>query len=242
MSFSYSATWDDTTRLLRTNSSLISAIAGAFIFLPMLLVAYFLPEPAAQGREAMQALVDYYTANLLWLLLERLVQMIGSAAIFVLLSARGGHTVQGAIGAAVGILPVYFVTVLIANLAIGAGFALLLIPGLYLLGRLSLAGIVVADGGYRNPLAAIRKSFDITKGRGWAVAGLVLAVAVAGFICIAATMSVFGAIVLVAGLGDLGKFFLTILSAAIMSLLYVVLIVLLFAIYRRLGDAGAARY
>lgn len=242
MSFSYSATWDDTTRLLRTNASLLSAIAGAFIFLPMLLVAYFLPEPAVEGKGAMQALVNYYTANLLWLLLERLVQMIGSAATFVLLSAKGRHTVQGAIGTAIGILPVYFVTVLLANLAIGAGFALFLIPGLYLLGRLSLSGIVVADGGYRNPIGALKKSFDITKGRGWAVAGLILAVAVAGFICIAATMSVFGAIVLLAGLGDLGKFFLTIFSTVIMTLLYVVLIVLLFAIYRRLSDAGSARY
>jgi hypothetical protein len=147
MNFSYSAVWDDTTRLLRSHSSLISAVAGVFVFLPMLLVAYFLPEPNEQGRKMMEALIDYYSANSLWLLLQRLVQMIGSAAIFLLLSARGSPTVRNVIATAASILPIYFITVVISNLIIGAGFALFLVPGLYLLGRLGPAGVVVADRG-----------------------------------------------------------------------------------------------
>ena len=45
MKISYSAVWADTAALLRSHASLIATVAGVFIFLPGLLVAYFLPQP-----------------------------------------------------------------------------------------------------------------------------------------------------------------------------------------------------
>jgi hypothetical protein len=42
MNFSYSAVWNDTVALLKSHGSLLLAVAGVFILLPLLMTAYFL--------------------------------------------------------------------------------------------------------------------------------------------------------------------------------------------------------
>jgi hypothetical protein len=68
-------------------------------------------------------------------------------------------------------LPLYLVTVLAATIGLYAGLALLILPGLVLLARLSLAGIC-AMAQTLGPVAAIRTSWRITSES----AGAILAV------------------------------------------------------------------
>ena len=42
MTFSYSAVWDDTVRLLQAHGRLLAAIAGVFLFLPAVAFAIYL--------------------------------------------------------------------------------------------------------------------------------------------------------------------------------------------------------
>ena len=38
MKFSYSAVWDGTVRIFRGNASLLLAVAGVFLFLPLVII------------------------------------------------------------------------------------------------------------------------------------------------------------------------------------------------------------
>src|SRR5688500_2592507 len=121
MKFSYSAVWADVMNLLRAHASLIATVAGVFIFLPALLVAYFLPQPETQDfRQLGELWGEYLTLNWHWLLLNSLVAMIGAVAILLLIFARD-VSVGGAIAAALALLPSYFLATLMSNVAIGVG-------------------------------------------------------------------------------------------------------------------------
>jgi hypothetical protein len=226
--------------MLKSHGSLLLALAGVFFFLPALMTGYLLPTPTSQA-DPIGAMMDYYRENWLWLLIGSLVNSIGAIAIYLLLFDRKGGTVASAIAAALPIVPFYFLMSIIVSLAIGLGFVFLIIPGIYLLGRLATAGTVMVAEGRRSPLDAIGGSWRLTRGKGWAVAGMIILVAVAGLILSFAITAVLGSVFLLIGDRDgLGGLLVLILSSALNAGLYIVLIVLLAAIYRRLIPAESA--
>ena len=229
MTFSYSAVWNDTTALLRRNASLIVAIAGVFIFLPSLLMGYFLPPP--QGGETLDPMVEFIFANLHWYLLAQLVSMVGAIAILTLIFRKGGVTVAGAIGNGFAVLPFYLLALLLARFAIAAGLFALIIPGLYLVGRLAPVGPMLLAENLRNPIDVIARSFRLTSNKGWIVFGLIFLVFVAGMFLVLALTFVFGILALIGG-GGVGQLLSLILNSAISTAFAVVLIVLFAAITR----------
>ena len=240
MKFSYSAAWADVMALLRTHASLIATVAGVFIFLPGLLVAYFLPQPATQDFARIGELwIEYMSANWHWLLLNSLVNMVGAIAILLLIFARD-ISVGGAIAGALALLPFYLLTSLLSSLLIGIGFVLLIVPGLYLIGRLGPVGAVVVAESRRNPIDAIQRCFALTKGHGWAVLGLILLVAIAASIVIGIATMLLGILfVLVAG-QDLGEMLVLIVRTAGNADMVALMLVLNAAIYRQLNQAPSA--
>jgi hypothetical protein len=228
--------------MLRANASLFLGIAGAFFFLPALLVGYFAPQPeaAATIAAAIEAMERYMNSNWHWVLLANLVNALGAVAIYLLLFEGRGRTVGGAIAAALPILPLYFLLSLIVTAAILAGLVLLILPGLYLIGRLMIGGAVMVAEGRRSPLAALAGSWRLTRGKGWAVAGLLLVVFVVGSVLTLAVTSVLGAVfVLAAGKEGLGPLLVLILESALGAVFSIVLTVLYAAIYRRLAASGS---
>ncbi|HYI40350.1 MAG TPA: hypothetical protein VE053_08535 [Allosphingosinicella sp.] len=243
MQFSYSAIWDDVTVLLRSHASLIATVAGVFIFLPILLTAYFLPPPESAAPErALQLWLEYGLANWHWLLLSFLVRSVGAIAILLLLCARD-ISVGGAIAAAVVLLPAYFVATLLSGVAVGFGFFLLVVPGLYLLGRLGPLNAVVVAEAHRNPIAALRRCWALTEGRGWSILGLILIVAIAAAIVVVVASTLLGILFILAAGKDIGQLLVLIVSTAGNAAMMVLLIVLSAAIYRRLSEdrSGAAK-
>ncbi len=239
MKFSYSAVWNDAVRILRSHGSLLLAIAGVFFLLPGLLLGYFVPQPTGSGQDALDALMRHYNANWPWILLAQLVNLIGGIAIYKLLFDSRGGTVGSAIGGALPILPMYFIMTVISSVAIGMGLVFLLLPGIYLLGRLVIAGAAMVAEGHRSPVAPIRSSWNLTRGRGWAVAGLVIVVVAAGVLLSFVATAVLGSIfILIGGRDGLGMLLVLILNAAITAAFTTVLIVLFASIYRAL--AGVA--
>jgi hypothetical protein len=243
MKLSYSAAWQETLAMLRAHGSTIAAVAGVFLFLPALLVGYLLPRPEADDIGRLIALMlEYAGQNGHWLLLEGLVNMVGILAILRLVFPRGNPTVGGVIAAAAALLPFYFLANILTTLAIGIGFALLIVPGLYLIGRLATVGPAMVAEERRNPIDAIRRSFELTRGNGWAVAGLVLIVVVAGAVAMGALNSVLGIIFMLIAGEDLGRFLVLMLTSATGAAFATVLALLYAGIYRRLsaGDSTAA--
>lgn len=241
MKFSYSAVWEDAVRMLKSNGSVLLALAGVFFLLPALLTGYLLPTPTGSETDAIGAMAGYYRENWLWLLVGGIVNAVGAIAIYLLLFDRRGGTVGSAIAAALPILPFYFIMSMLMSIAVGFGLLLLIVPGVYLLGRLVPAGAVMVAERRMNPFQALGASWRLTKSKGWAVAGLVLLVGIAGVVLSFAVTAVLGSIfLLVGGRDGVGGLLVLILSSALSAALYTVLIVLFAAIYRRLSGADSA--
>lgn len=82
-----------------------------------------------------------------------------------------------------------YVNIVLANLLlfaiIGIGFVFLIIPGIILACRLSFVTFLVMDKGM-DPVAAVEKSWTMTRGYGWKIFGLFLLaipIFIAGVIC-----------------------------------------------------------
>lgn len=242
MKFSYNGVWDETMRLLRAHGGLLAAIAGVFIFLPTLLVAQLLPPPE-QGTltpvEYFRAFLHYYWDHRLWILIEGFVVMTGSIAILRLVLSAG-TTVAAALAFAGVLLAPYSVLALITGLMVGFATILLVVPGLYLAGRLVPAGAAMVAENRRNPIDAIRRSFTLTGGNGWRVLGLVVLVYIAGMVLMLVIQSLAGIVFILAAGQHIGTLLATIVGSAVYAVFLTVLTVLYAAIYRTLAGPGSA--
>jgi len=241
MKFSYGAVWEDTLGLLRENARLLAAIAGVFIFLPALLAAQLMPPPeTTDPNDIFRDMIEYYRGGWLWLTLQSLVGMVGSAAMLRLVLVRG-TSVGDALSFGLMLLPFYFLLSLIGGLMIGFGILLLIVPGLYLIGRLTPATALMVAENRRNPIEVVSRSFAITAGQGWAVFGLVfIVVVVAGILILVVTMLTAVVFILAAG-QELGGLLSAIVSSAVSAAFATLLLVLDAAIYRALtGHSSAA--
>lgn len=244
MNFSYGAVWADTLRMLRENARLLAAIAGVFIFLPALLAAQLLPPPeTTDPNRIFIDLIEYYSRVWPWLLLQSLVSMVGTAAMLRLVLVPG-ISVGGALGFGLMLLPFYFLLSLVAGILVLLGVILLIVPGLYLVGRLTPATAVMVAENRRNPIEAVSRSFEITKGRGWAVFGLVFIVVLVAGIVVLVVMMLAGIIFLLAAGQDLGGLLTAITSSALSAAFATLLLALDAAIYRGLtgSDSVAATF
>lgn len=239
---SYSAIWDDAARMLRANAGLLTAIAGVFLFLPTLLVARYVPPPDAWATltEYFAAMQNYFERAWLWLLIGNLANMIGAIAIYLLLLAEPRVTVGGAVKRALPILPFYYLLTLLWNAAVALGLLALIVPGLYLLGRLSLAYPALVVETPSAPISALRRSWQLTAGRGWSVTGFIIVVAlIVGLIGIAVTASLGAVALLLLERDGLGGLMVTLLSALVQSGYEIVQVVLFAALYRALAPSVA---
>jgi len=213
-----------------------------FIFLPALLFAVFLKpdEPRTEdlGR-LIELLIAWYQAVAPWLLLQALISMIGAAAMLRLVFAER-TTVGGALAFGLMLLPFYFLMSLISGLIVCLGLIFLLLPGLYLLGRVAPAGAVMVAENRRSPIDAIRRSFALTQGQGWAILGLLLIVGIVGGISIGVASALLGIVFhLVAG-QELGTLLTTIVSTVFSAAFSTLIVMLYAAIYRALAPQRAA--
>jgi hypothetical protein len=241
MKLSYGAAWDDLTALARTHAPLIVALAGAFIFLPMLLVGYLLPQPLVKdAAEWLPSIQQYYWTNWPWLILGNLAKMTGSLAILILIFAPRGTSVGGAIVRALTFLPFYFLAALLMGLALGFASLFLVIPAFYLFGRLApLPPVIVAEG-RRNPIDAFGRTFEVTRGNGWRILGFFLLVAIGGFVAAGVASLVAGILfVLVAG-KEVGTLLAMIVASAAWSAVAVTFLLLYAAVYRQLAGDPAS--
>lgn len=146
------------------------------------------PPPGADPQLVMQAMMDQmsaaYAENWPIILAVTAVQFIGSMSLFALLTDRGNPTVGEALGTGLKSIPSYIaaqlLAVLAASLAIGIPLGVVSAMGgaavsvlavlvaliliVYAAIKLSLVAPVIAIEGERNPLTAIGRSWQLTKG------------------------------------------------------------------------------
>lgn len=235
--FSQNAVWADTLQLTRAHWAALVAIAGVFNFLPVLLVGHFFPLPETNASVADVRL--FIREAGLWYVLQSFVVMIGSAAMLRLVFARGG-TVGGALLFAIMLLPTYSLLLVLNGILVFLGLLLLILPGLYLWGRLIPAGAAMVAEESRKPMRMMKRSFEITSGNGWQVLGLYVLVLLPGMVLILAIQQVSGILFILAAGQDLGKLLTEIILALLGAALSTLLTVLSAAIYRALTAPEAA--
>lgn len=192
MKFDLDTAWKDTTRLLRDNFSLLAVVAGVFYFIPYAAALLWIPglaeltmgqfDPSSPETEAManEMFAGYWWA----LVLLGIVQGIGLLAMLALLKRRASPTVGQAISAggksvlsyiaAQLLQAVIFAIVifLLIGLPVASGLTPLAIIGgiaglvvvAYVLTKLSIAAPIIAIDGQLNPVAALTRSWHLTKG------------------------------------------------------------------------------
>ncbi|MFA5966287.1 MAG: hypothetical protein WC804_19910 [Sphingomonas sp.] len=183
----------DAWAMWRRDRSVLLAIAGFFLFMPQLAGLLFVPDRpplvAQQGATATavdpqaqaQAIVDFFAQHAPLLIAINIATMFGVLVVLMLYLTDGRRDVGGVLVAALRRLPAYFVLTLIVEAAavLGVMIVYLLIPALYIVGRLLLAGPIFAASG-AGPLAAVASSFRMTRGRGLVLAGLATLILLVG--------------------------------------------------------------
>lgn len=241
--FDMGAAWDDSIQLLKSHSALIGAIAGVFFFLPALAVAWFGPTPieppaGASVEQSMAALRETLRQMIPGQVIVGLSTIVGSAAILRLWLARTGISVGEALTFALMFFPTLLVVQILSGLAIGLGLILLIVPGLYMIGRLTLAAPSVADRSLYNPIQALKTSWELTRGNGWAIFFFLFLVTVVIFI---AAMIVGLVVGLIAGADDgFGRMLGGVIEAGFGAIGSLVSVAISAAAYRQLAVRSAS--
>lgn len=233
----------DARNLLKTHSEPIIAIAGFFIFMVNWLSANLLPEIAVGNvgdiAATIAALREFFEANWQVLLSTMLTTMYGGLAVYVLLVGQSVRKVGDALTGALALFIPYFLASVFVGWATFAGFVLLLLPGLYLSGRLALLPAVIAGEPGLGIAGSIRRSWEISRDCGWAILILMLFVA----IFMRLVSGVLGSVVSLVSQSVAGDGGIPLLetgaAAAFVSIEAVVFVVLIVAIYRQLTPQTA---
>lgn len=217
-------------------------------------------DPAVAMQAALDQISALYADNWPLLLAVSIAGFIGSLALLALLSDRGHPTVGEALKTGIKAIPAYIAAQLLSALAAGiviglplglmaavappavvafAGLALVVIA-IYLFVKFSLIAPVIAIEEVRNPVAAITRSWRLTKGNSLRI--------FAFFVLLFITVVIIGALVqgiLTLILSAIGGAVATIgtgvVSALVNTVMSVILLVVLAAIHRQLAGGTPER-
>lgn len=261
MRFDSNRAWKEASGAINANRELLYALAGVFYLLPSLAVALLYPQPAAPagltGQAAMDATVKYYGSALPAMVPMLIFQAAGTLALLTLFTDRRRPTVRQAIGRGfAGLIP-YLISQLILGVGVGLiGGAILTVAAvtglaalvalvtvliaiglLYAWVRSSLAAPVVAVEEERNPLAALRRSWALTRGNTLRITMFYVLVALAFLAVIGVIMMLVGTLLAVTIGGKTAKIVAAIVSSTLGSTMALYFAAILAAVHRQLaGD------
>ncbi|MEY2884444.1 MAG: hypothetical protein RL490_2168 [Pseudomonadota bacterium] len=208
---------------------MLFAVAAPFTLLVDMIVQLY-------GPEQPRTMAGFTPAIALQLLvIPGLIGAIAQLAVAQLV-AGPGVTARQALGTAFAVLPAYLSAVLISAFPTGIGFALLLVPGLYLLARLFVI-VPVATVERLGPIAMLRRSWDLTTGHGGT---LMLFLVLAILFILGASLltggvgAALGSLLTLLGLKAVGGFVAALVTAAISTLFSVASATAAAVVYLRL--------
>jgi hypothetical protein len=198
----YGVLWQETLACVRRNASILFPVAAAFIFLPGLVLTI------AESSVSEEARSD----GLLWPLLNVAYALSAAAgqlsALIIILDdlGLGRRQVSAAISQALRLLPRQIGVALLSGLATFVGLLLLVLPGLYIASRLSLASAVLVTE-QRGVVDSLRGSWERTGASVWRILGYLLIwilIIVGASILAGALAGAVGAVLTIAGAKSVG--------------------------------------
>jgi len=199
--------WNEAVALISANRDMVLIVAGVFFLLPNLMLSLLapgaaqpptMPDGAQPDMERVMAEMSAWIGDVWWMYAAiAALQAVGSLALLSLLTDRARPTVGEAIGFGVRSFPTYFATQMIISIAFGlaggvaivlsqavplAGILVLILVivfAIYAMIKLSLISPVIAIEKELNPLAAMKRSWRLTKGNSLLILAFFLLLGVA---------------------------------------------------------------
>lgn len=263
MTFDSNRAWKQAARLVSANRDVLIALSGVFFLLPSFAFALLLPQPQPApgiGREeAILLMRDYYVSVLPFIIPMLLFQALGTLAAMTLFSDRARPTVGESLRLALLGLGPYLAAQLLVGLVVGAFagvlgllaafagskivlavvLAILVVLLTYVWVKTSLIAPAIAVEHARNPIAALTRSWRLTRHHSVRIAVFYLLIAVTFSIVVVVTMSVIGIVLALIAQATVA----TVVSAFVSSMLSagvtVYFIAVLAAVHRQLIGAAA---
>jgi hypothetical protein len=234
-SIDYMAVWNDAMALLRTHQEAVLALAGILLFLPSWIAQFFCGSPDIVNGMSMQQMVtaqqEYLIANWTILLPTGIVSLFGMATIYVILIRKDLSKIGDALPLALSFMVAYFVLQIATGMVIAASLLVLVIPGLYVLARFWLATAILPDPANRGILAALKRSWNLTRGAGWKAVGLAVIIMIVAFACYIVVLIIVGSVLKLltggAGLPFVETAFSALMGTVINIVIYAVTVALL---------------
>lgn len=237
MTVRFAAAFAEAGRLWRAERSLLLPLAGVFYFVPMLglvLLVSGTDFPLDGDPEQVRAAVmAFYQAHLLPILLVNLLIDFGSFAVMNLFLQGGGRTLGEVLALALRRFPIFVVIDLLASTAFALGFSLFILPGAFLFARSWLVGPAYAAAPDQGLAGVFRQGWTRSGGLNWLIILLAAAVTMlAGFFAVAVAGQLLGAIAAGSGAGVVLAIVAQGLTAAIGAATWTALSLLRVAFYR----------
>lgn len=263
MKFDMTAAWSEAMRLIAANRQVIAVVAGVFFFLPYLVFMLMFsnqmealeasqagnPDPEAMG----QAMMSFY-GEIWWVILvAAVIQGIGMLGLLALLTDRRRPTVGEALKIGAKLFLPYFGAQLLISLlfglmvlipiAVGAAVSVAagvliglvaLVASLYLFTKFLLMPAVIAIEHEANPIAALGRSWRLTKGNSVRIFLFVFLLFVA-VIVVGGVLSMIVGLVFALGGPETALIGNAVVSGLINAVFYVIFLAVLAAIYRQLA-------
>ena len=263
MKFDMSQAWRDATAMLSGNREVLLVVAGLFFLLPGIALALALGDVQqailADPKNAEAMMLDLYLGWWWLIVVYMLAQIVGYLALLALLRDSGRPTVGEALKTGlVALLPAFAAYILTA---VGLGLAIGLLAGLatatgsgavafivvlvcivvavYVYVKVSLTGPVMAIDKVFNPLAALARSWRLTKGNSFRLFLFYALLIVVYFVISVVVTSLLGAAMFAFGQST-AQMVQGIVTGCLGALVTVVFVAVIAAIHRQLAGPSAA--
>ena len=266
--FDSNAAWNSAVRMLKANGNVVAVVAGVFFFLPNLAVALVAPElanpmaevpPAETSEQAMAQLSHLGPGFFVTIVVLALIQAVGVLALLRLLTDREKPTVGEALKSGLGGLVPYLlaqiVQLVLSILLIGIPLGLVLasgMPALILIGivlalvafiflfvRFSLLSPAIAIDRIHGPIAALKRSWQLTSGKVGRLALFFFLLFVAIMVVYLVGSMIFGLVFALMGesMAQVGQ---ALIGSFINALFATVFMAIIAAVHRQLTASGEA--
>ena len=224
--------WQETRDVVRAKAWVFAPIAAAFVLLPYLLAARFFPDTRTSIFDAPS------TGTAVASLIVSTIGIVAEVAILTIVLRPQGdeRSVGDVLGDAVRLTPAMFGLKILVGIATLGGLLALVLPGLYLTGRLAPAvPAMVAER--LGVLDSLRRGWALGDGQVWRILGFILLLVVAAMgaiMLLSAVAAAAGLVLRVLGIEGVDRMLVLLATATIWSMLTVYGWTGIAVIYRRI--------
>ena len=260
--FDSNLAWKDAVAAVSANREVLLALAGVFFLLPTLAftLLFRVPEPAAgmTAEQQAQMTLDFLTSALPLIIPMAILQLAGTLALLTLLTDRARPTVGQAIRQGFSGMVPYFISQMLFGMALGLGggvllgvaaasgsqalasliLAVVLAAAVYVMIRIALVPTTIAMERERNPVAALRRSWNLTRGNAGRIALFFVVLMIALLVMTALLQILIGSLMLILTGAEGARVGVGIVSSAISAVITLYFVAVLASIHKQLAGTS----